>query len=205
VRKISILLLFPGALLAYQPGKFTPLDVYVVQGATAGPHRMTAKDSTGRVLEIAEFQYDAKGRLMRESYTDASGKQIGNTEYKRSNGRLTEEVRYKADGKILSRTVYGYEGEGLTSIAVYNEAGVVELRRKYNLTKGKVTGGEEIVDSTIDKFILKYKEDGSTDALVFVQSDGHPFGQILYRYDSKGRIQERERIQNEKRELCRYE
>ncbi|MBL8021538.1 MAG: hypothetical protein JNM27_17845 [Leptospirales bacterium] len=200
------LLLLPGVLLAYQPGKFTPLDVYVLKGAPAGPTSLVARAADGAILERAQFKYDGAGRLTTETFVNAKDAVSGTTEYKRAGDRLSEEVRKNQSGNIMSRTVYSYEGDNLSAIEVYNEQGVMELRRRYFLSQGKITSGEEIVATTKDKFIIKYDE-GSTlpQALVFVQADGHPFGQILYRYDSQKRLTERERVQNERRELCKYE
>ncbi|MCE9597754.1 MAG: hypothetical protein K8S54_07290 [Spirochaetia bacterium] len=199
-------LAIPSVLFAYQPGRFTPLDVYVLKGAPSGPTSLVARSPDGAILERAQYKYDASGRLTFETFTNAKDVASGSTEYKRAGDKLAEEVRKNQSGSIMSRTVYSYEGDTLSAIEVYNEKGIMELRRRYHLTQGRITGGEEIVATTTDKFVIKYDE-GSVlpQALVFVQADGHPFGQILYRYDSQKRLVERERVQNENRELCKYE
>lgn len=201
-----LLSVLPSIAFAYQPGKFTPLDVYVLKGAPAGPTSLVARGADGAILERAQFKYDGSGRLTTETFVNSKDAVYGSTEYKRAGDKLSEEVRKNQSGSIMSRTVYSYEGETLSAIEVYNEKGIMELRRRYFLTQGRITSGEEIIATTKDKFVIKYDE-GSTlpQALVFVQSDGHPFGQILYRYDAQKRLVERERVQNERRELCKYE
>ncbi len=167
---------------------------------------MEARDAQGAILESATYAYDDAGRLTRESFFDRKGQPLGYAEYRRTNGLLTSELRFDKTGKQLSRTEFQYKDKDLVAMRVYDAANQLELERTYAVQAGRITSGDETSGGATDKFIMKYSEaDKRLEALVFIQQDGHPFGQIQYRYDAQKRIIERERIQVDKRELCRYE
>lgn len=182
------------------------MDSYVTAGSPGGPASMVAKDAKGQTLETVQFTYDGSGKLIRESFVDSKGQPAGKAEYKRNGDQLTEELRFDRTGTLLSRTVFKYKDKDLIAMEVYNSQNALELRRTYTIQGGRITGGDEISDGVTDHFVMKYNDVARLlEALVFVQQDGHPFGHIAYRYDAQKRITERERVQVDKRELCRYE
>lgn len=203
-RSLILFLLCTSSLLAYQPGRFSPLDDVVIKGGT-GPRSLEARDAAGKLIESARFEYDEKGRLSREHYTGADGKPTGSTEYVRAGDRLKEEVRRDAQGKVLYRTIFFHDGALISRMDVHDSAGALELRRTYTYQRALLIGGEEIVGQTTDRFRTAYDDKGNLQALIFLQQDGKPYGEIRYRYDSAGQLTERERTQAERRELCRYE
>lgn len=203
-RSLILFLLVTSPALAYQPGRFSPLDEMVLKGG-AGPRSLEARDASGKLIESARFEYDAKGRLTREHYTGADGKPTGGTEYLRDGDRLKEEIRRDAQGKVLYRTIFFHDAGQIARMDVHDAAGALELRRTYTYQRAVLTGGEEIVGQNTDRFRTAYDDRGNLQALVFLQQDGKPYGEIRYRYDASGQLTERERTQADRRELCRYE
>lgn len=189
---------------AYQPGRFSPLDDAVTRGG-GGPRSLEARDASGKLIELAKFEYDDRGRLVREVYTAPSGASTGSTEYVREGDRLKEEVRRDAQNRVLYRTLFFHDAAMISRMDVHDSQGALELRRTYSYQKNQLVGGEEIVGQNTDRFRTAYDSRGNLSALVFLQQDGKPYGEIRYRYDGEGRLVERERTQAEKRELCRYE
>jgi uncharacterized protein RhaS with RHS repeats len=201
---VLLSLLLAGPISAYQPGRFSPLDQAVLRGG-GGPSALEARDANGKLIESARFEYDSKGRLIREHYTGADGATTGSTEYIREGDRLKEEIRRDRENKVLYRTLFFHDGSLISRMDVHDAAGALELRRTYTYQKGLLLGGEEIVGQNKDRFRTAYDQKGNLIALTFLQQDGKPYGEIAYRYDAAGKLTERERSQPERRELCRYE
>lgn len=198
-----LLILFaalPGQLFAYQPVKWNPLDTYIAEGKKDGPKSMTVLDGSGKELQKAIYEYTESGRLVREKYFK-DGKADGETLYRYENGKLVEERLVDAAGKLVERQVFLYDSDGLISIEVQDNSGKILLRNVFERKSSQIVGGLEISSETSDRYRLKYEGERLVEVTV-LDDQGQSLSTVAYLYDTKGRLTERKKIQNENQSRC---
>lgn len=202
---LKLLLLLPllaGPLLAYQPTRWSPLDVYVEQARAGGPVGLRVLDADGRELSAARFEYNAEGRLSRERFTRA-GSNTGAAVYVYDRGRLTEERLLDAEGELLSRTVFEYTGTRLKALRQFNREGRVETSQEFRYADGRIVGGVERNGADTDHFELSYQS-GRPVLLTVKDPTGQVVQTLSFSYDANNRLAARVREANGGVSRCTY-
>lgn len=197
-----LLLLFANPLLAYQPTRWSPLDIYVEEARAGGPSGLRVLDGEGREISAARFEYNAEGRLQRENFTRA-GTATGAAVYVYANGRLTEERLLDADGELLSRTVFEYAGARLKALRQFNREGRVETSQEFRYADGRIVGGVERNGADTDHFELEYQSNRPV-LLTVKDAAGQVVQKLSFSYDANNRLAARVREANGGVSRCTY-
>lgn len=194
--------LMAAPLFAYQPTRWSPLDVYVEQARAGGPIGLRVLDAEGRELSAAQFEYNAEGRLSRERFTRA-GSSTGAALYTYAGGRLTEERLLDAEGELLSRTVFEYAGPRLKALRQFNREGRVETSQEFRYADGRIVGGVERNGADTDHFEIEYQT-GRPVLLTVKDPAGQVVQKLSFSYDANNRLASRVREANGGISRCTY-
>ncbi len=189
---LALLALSSSTLLAYQPVRWSPMDPYIEKGNTGGPAAVKVLDPNGTVLGTGKFQYDAKGRLVEETFLNSEGKADGKTTYAYKGEHLSEEKLFDRDGKLVARTVFMYSGNQLTGLEQYDRDGNLAMKQSYVHKDNRIVEGVEKTGDGEDAFVLKY-DAGRPVSFVVKSAEHGELQKITYRYDEKGRLKQRVR------------
>jgi YD repeat-containing protein len=198
-----ILAISVSALSAFQPAKWEPMDPYITDPRPGGPIRLRVYDEAERLLEIAQYEYDTAGRLIGERYSRPDGTLTGSTHYIFEGGRLTREVLKNDSGATVTEKRFSYT-DGVIRGSEVIQDGKVTLRHEYQLKEGRIVSGRELSGKESDRFTIAYQGDLPI-SLKFTDDSGKAYSEIVYRYDSEGRITMRSRIEEGSQRDCRYE
>lgn len=189
---------------AYHPGKWSHTDDFILNKNLKGPSELKVFDEKGTLLQRAAYEYRSDGLLLKEKYYNGKGAYTGRTEYDYdSSGSLRRESLFNGEGELLNRTAYNFEGHLPKTISVYNPDGSLLLTQNYNISNGKLTGGEEITGENVDLFSFDYE--GSQLSSVNVFGDQKEvLSKVLYAYQN-GLLIERRREQGQQVSTCKYE
>jgi len=201
---LILMILTAGTLQAYQPGKWSPLDTYVLNPKSRGPISLQVKDEKGEIRKSAKFEYDSSNRLVKEVYLDQSGRIEGETVYRYLDNLLKEEELFDKTGKGMQKKLFHYKNNDLTHIEVVDGSGKIQSKQSFLTKQSRILSGQEESNGVIDKFILKYDSDRPI-AFQFLGPDGKQTGAIQYRYDESGKLIERIREWNGERNICKYQ
>lgn len=209
IRQMAIpaLLLYlaaPALLLAFQPGKWSHTDPYILADRTGGPRRLAVLDGSGKLLKQALYSYNSSGRLLEERYLDGTGKEEGRTVFLYESGLLSKERLLDRSGKLVSLQEHHYKNGELLETVVHDAKGQELIRQIYHYRKGQIAGGEEISGNGKDPFQFLYDESGRLTAVQFLDSSKKVIAEILYHYNSAGQLAERIRTQAGTKSICRY-
>lgn len=200
---LILLLFIPGSLIAFSPGKWSPLDVYVLKGRPGGPqvieHRIR-----GEITLRARLSYDANGRLIREVYEKPTGKKTGERSYLYSRGRLIRETLSDAKGKKLETRFFDYDGNGLKSMQIKNSKNQIIMTQSLTSQEYRVLSGKEVVGKIMDVFRIEYDNNRPKVIRVFNDS-GKELGKVSFGYRPDGNVAHRIREQNSNLSRCVYE
>jgi len=199
---IILSLFATGGLLAYTPGKWSPLDPYISGQVTRAPRELTVQDKQGKVLQIARLEFSA-GKLMKEHYVDGEGKPAGQTRYSYQNGLPVKEEQLSAKGEVLGEKTITYE-DGRPSLLQVKEGGQIIQEISFKYSKGLLMEAREKSGSTEDIHSYVYKNDRLA-AIHTRDEAGQEFHRIEYVYDAQGRLSERKRFSGELKQTCKVE
>ena len=190
-------------LSAYQPGKWSPMDVYIEKGQKGGPEKLILKDESGKVVESAVYKYNAEGRLLEEKYYNDAGKYTGRTEYVYAAQNLAQEILYDANDKVVTRKELNY-GKKTIDVLVLDADGKEIIRHYIRHNKMKITSGREYDQNSKDQFVVEYDKKGRAVKFKMIRSDGSSISEILYSYSELNRIIERKLSNDSFQSVCRY-
>ncbi len=200
----SLLLLFPASLAAYQPTRWSPMNLYVENAVPNGPQAIEVLDAQGVLLARAEYSYTAKGQLHRERYRDADGKLQGDTVYKYGNYGIVEEKLFNSSGKLLSRVQFLYDAKKrLESMHLLGATDEVKMVQRYRYENGRLIGGVEENGERREYFRFQYEKERLT-ALIIRDERQKRIAKISYRYNRKGQLHERIRLHDRQVSRCLY-
>ena len=204
-RLIFLIFFFFGAqsIAAYQPGKWSPMDVYVEQGREGGPISLVLKNSDGQMLETAKFEYDRNGRLMKEKFYSAKGKYTGVTEYTYVNNVVSLEILKDAKGNIISTKEFKW-GKKTLNVIVMDNNGKIIMRHYIRHKNYRVTSGREKDETSEDQFQVQYDKKGKAVKFKLIRTDGSSISEIHYMYDSSGKLTARLLKNNSFESKCVY-
>lgn len=196
-------LFVPFTLAAFSPGKWSPLDVYVLQGRPGGPQLIEHK-VRGEVTLRAKLSYDSKGRLIREVYEKPTGVRTGERHYFYRKGRLIRETLSDAQGKNVEIRFFDYDGNGLKSMMIRNEKNQIILSQSLTSQNSRILSGKEVVGKIMDVFRIEYENNRPKLIQVFNDS-GRELGRISFGYRKDGNVAHRVREQNSNLSRCVYQ
>ncbi|MBE7440073.1 MAG: hypothetical protein HS115_16600 [Spirochaetales bacterium] len=191
-----------GGLIAYTPGKWSPLDPYISGQVTRTPRELTVHDASGKVLQVARLEF-AAGKLQKEHYVDAQGKPAGQTRYTYQNGLPVKEEQLNAAGQILGEKTIAYTEARPSLLRVFENGQLIqEISFKY--AKGLLVEAREKSGDTEDIHSYIYKNDRLS-AIHTRDEAGKEFHRIEYVYDDRGRLAERKRFSGDLKQTCRVQ
>ncbi|MDX1958562.1 MAG: hypothetical protein SFU98_08325 [Leptospiraceae bacterium] len=200
---IFILIIF--SLQAFTPGKWSPLDKYVMGLDSFGPISEEVKTKDGKILYKAEYEYDDKGRLIKEKFKKGEGTGDGETVYTYEKNKLSFEELYSTKG-LEERKVFKYTPNGeLKEITVFNTEGKETMKYKIlSMWRGMASDGEIkwLEDKEVEIFNLKkdlYNEKLYNQEIF--DEKRKTVAVIRYYFDENGKIIKRENIQAESKRM----
>ncbi|TGK07169.1 hypothetical protein EHO59_03415 [Leptospira semungkisensis] len=110
------LLLSVTSIHSFTPGKWSHMDRVVLGFEKGGPSQEVVKDSKGKIIYSAKYEYDESGKLVRENYTGSDGKPDGYTKFTYKDGRVAREELYNKEGINLEVKVFQYDNSGTLSV-----------------------------------------------------------------------------------------
>lgn len=196
---ISVFLLLTVSLFSYTPGKWSPLDRNVLGLEELGPASEIVKNSEGKVIYTAYYDYDNKGRLSTEKFLDSEGKPHGETRYAYEKDRIVLEEIYTANG-LKDKRSYKYNNNGdLKEIILFDADGKEIQRCKIASMKGEfITDGELKWLQTKESEFFQIRKSDLTDSLwnqEILDDKRKQVGTIKFFFDEKGKLIKRENIQ----------
>ena len=191
-------------LQAYQPGKWSPMDIYVEQEIKGGPKSLELKNAEGKTLEISKFEYNSKGRLIEEKFYQPSGKFTGKIQYEYNLGNISSEVLLDSNGNVLSRKEFKIRPKSM-EITVLDAKGETIMRHFIRHNKMKVTGGKEYNGDVTDQFVVSYDKGGRVQKLSFIRPGGSSITEINYSYDVNGKLISRTLRDDTVLSVCKYD
>jgi hypothetical protein len=203
--KLLFLLFISSSIFAYTPGKWSPLDKYIMGLETFGPVGEEVKSKDGKLLYTAEYEYDEKGRLVKEKFKNSKGEPDGETVYTYEKNKISMEDLYSSRG-LEERKVFKYSTNNeLKEIIVYSNDGKETLKYKVlAILNGMITDGEIrwVKDKEVEFFSMRKD---STNAKLYNQEildDKKKFIAIVrYFFDEQGRLIKRENDQPQNRKM----
>ncbi|MCB1326339.1 MAG: hypothetical protein H7A21_16865 [Spirochaetales bacterium] len=199
----TLIFLGASAVQAYQPLRWNPMDIYILEGKAGGPRMLTVYDADGERLNQASFEYDASGRLVREVYTTSGGTPDGYSTYTYSDGRITEERLYDSTGNLVNRSIFTYAGTSLARMEIQNADGQPILRQEYTVQSGRIEGGSEWNAGENLRFQILYGQHGQA-AVTMRSSEEGELARIQFTRDELGRVASRVRAQGDARSKVDY-
>lgn len=191
----GLIFLSAQALLAYQPIRYSPLDVYVLNPNGKGPRSLQIYNSRGVKTKTAHMQYDARGRLLKEIFFDSKGKKEGESRFVYTDAGPVKEELYNASGKLLTIKVFTYQGKQIKEMRVLDTEGRLELRQTFRYKHARLIAGQESNGTGMLKFSVSYANQRPT--RIEIRNDtNRVLSSIQYSYDSKGILLERTRKQS---------
>lgn len=187
----------------YIPGKFNPMDIYIMQDQVGGPRSLTVTAADGQVLEKARYIYNRNGRLLKEVYYNPDGQKQGETVYKYEAGLPVEEVLLNARSEVISKRVNEFQDGKLITSTLYGPDNEKILRQRFAYRGSYPVSGSEISGSETDNFRIRIHE-GRTLAFQVLAPDGTVSQDITYHYDDEGRIIRRQRESGGVINICHY-
>ena len=193
-----------GSVLAFQPVRYAPMDLYIQKPMPGGPKSVRVLDPEGAVLSSARFEYNGAGQLVAERFMNASGEATGQTRYVYEDQRIKEEQTIDAAGKLIGRTAFVYDRKDvLVRLEQFDAERRLVMSHNYRYKDGRIVEGVEVAGEAKDQFFLDYADD----RLVSVTVKNNEHGQlsrIVYRYDEAGRLKQRVRESFGNRSRCDY-
>ena len=204
-RFLLTVMILPGMLLAFTPGKWSHLDQYTMGGKKWGPSKEVVKNKSGEVIYTAKYEYDAEGRLTGEFYFDKNNKPDGKTVFAYKDNKLVSETLYDWNDIVKEKKVFEYNGSALSKIVLYDGNKEVELVCVVGEMKnGIVSHGEtkwKVSDDTEKFQVSPDKKNKNVLVQVILDKQENKVGEVRYYFDSAGNLEKRENEQQGQKRL----
>jgi antitoxin component YwqK of YwqJK toxin-antitoxin module len=193
-------------LYSFTPGKWSYLDSFTFGTEKFGPVSETVKNRTGQTVYSANYEYNADGKLSKESFLNMKGEPDGEIVYSYENGKLKTEELFAADKTSQEKKTF-----------LYTQAGTL---KEINITLGNGKGLlrhriASMLDGIITECETKWEEEGNIesfsvkkdilDETVLVQEvfdeKKKSIGFIRHYHDKKGRLEKRENVQGSSKRM----
>ncbi len=206
---ISFFILTFQSIQAISPGKWSPIDKYVLGLEKNGPKEEQVKDFKGNLIYSAKYEYNDEGQLIKEIYTRGNGEKDGETVYTYEMNRVVSEELFSKSG-LQEKKIFKYSPKGdMKEIIVYDMQG-----REVMKCKVGVFWNELISDGEIKWIPLKESE-----TFVFKKSSENPkmyfqevynekkelVATIRYFLNDKNQLIKRENIQPNSKRMSEIE
>lgn len=193
----ALLILLSTSIYSYNPGKWSPLDKYVMGLEKNGPKKEIVKNGEGQIIYTASYEYDEEGRLSKEVYTDSGGGADGETIYQYEKNRIISEELFSKQG-LQEKKIFKYTVKGdLKEIIVYGADGKEIVRCIVNsMWNEQIADGEIkwIKDKESEYFSMK-KESATVFNQEILDTKKKQVATVRYILDTSGRLIKRENIQ----------
>lgn len=118
------------SLYSISPGKWSPIDKYVLGLEKNGPKEEQVKDANGNLIYSAKYEYNQEGQLVKESYMKGNGEVDGETLYTYDMNRVVSEELFSKTG-LQEKKVFKYSPKGdMKEIIVYDAQGKEVMKCK---------------------------------------------------------------------------
>lgn len=195
--------LFSGALWAFHPIRFSPLDLYVVRPVAGGPKSLKIVDKDGKTSKTANLKYSSDGNLTKEIYFDIKGSKEGESQMTYSKGLLIKEELISKTGKVLIRRDFEYTNKNLVKMKVYNAEGKSQMEQIYRYNRNLLTSGQENNGVGMLTFEISYTNSLAT-AIKIRNDDKVVISMVYIKYNPKGQVIERVRTQGGQKHRFKY-
>lgn len=188
---------------AYEPGVATPLGPYLMRDGLKGPVQVLALNAKGEIIQTSRLTYDERGRLLTEAFFDPQNAAGGEIRYVFKNGLPVREDSYNQKGELLSSKVRTYQQGQLIQVVV-EEKKLIKFQRSYAYARDRISIRES-ADKNTDVFQVTLDAGQRPVSMALLDQDKKPVQTIEYRYDARGRLQERLRTMTDSVSRCQYE
>jgi antitoxin component YwqK of YwqJK toxin-antitoxin module len=193
-----LIILFSNSVFAYNPGKWSHLDKYVMGLEKNGPKQETVKNAEGKIIYKASYEYDEEGRLIKEVYTDGSGAPDGETVYQYDKNRVISEQLFSKQG-LQEKKIFKYNSKGdLKEIIIYNAEGKEILRCIVTYMWNEQVGEGEIkwIKDKESEYFSTKRESATVYNQEIFDTKKKSVANVKYILDSNGKIIKRENVQS---------
>ena len=157
----------------------------------AKPDSAAVYDSHGNIHYRMDYEYDAEGRAVKITNTDAGGKEMSRTlrEYN-ADGNEAKVLLYSND-ELVSREETKYDGDKKIEKIKYDAAGNVSYSVKYEYdSRGNVVREARYTDKgEVDSvFEISCDEDGKETERTQLSADGSTVMRTVYEYTDGGEL-----------------
>jgi hypothetical protein len=185
------------SIYGYNPGKWNHMDRFLFSPIENGPYQEKVLIQ-GNVISIADYIYSPEGRLTQCIYRDEKQSYEGEVKYTYKNGKLVLEEVYGPTKSVLERKEFKYNSQDLlTDVLIFDETNSLSVSWKLNgVQEGLPKSAEgKYKDAKVEREIFKienFAQVPNSKVQNLFDDKSNIMGQIFYRYDSDGRLIERE-------------
>lgn len=201
--RFSILCFFISSfsILPFTPGKWSYTDQFLFQKSKQGPSKEIVKNTEGKVVFTANYEYDSDGRLKTEIYFLGDGSPDGKREFDYKNGQIFQERGYDSNGVLFEKKEFYFKNGLLKKLHVSDAEAKPIITYSLDTSKeGLVTfcEGKNYLTGDIESFRVE-ADPKNPNGLVQTLNDDkrRKVGEILLRFDSKKLLLEREFFQGD--------
>ncbi len=180
------------SLWAYQPLRWSPIDEYVLRDKLGGPLGLRSYDVKGKLIESIKYEYNSKGRLVKENYYNAQNVFTGYLEYEYKKSLLHSEKLYNTKGALLSSVIFEERNGHIHALSISNQQGELISKQNFSYEGKNIVGGSERENEQTTDFKFFYEKGILKKITLFSKTSGK-LAEILFKYDSNNRIIERTR------------
>ncbi|MDI7221019.1 hypothetical protein QMM98_06505 [Leptospira santarosai] len=202
IRVLIIFLIFPGFVLGITPGKWSHIDKYIFENNTNGPVKEIVKDTKGKIIYSASYEYDSLGKLIKENYSNAEGKADGSTVFQYKDGKVVREELFDKDNILLETKTFRYDSKGQINLVE-----VFDKENKLLLKSNIISWNKDFVKSgqtnwanskEIEMFVLTQDEKNPRTLIQNIYNEEKKqIAFTKFEYDEKGKLLIRTNIQGE--------
>ena len=202
VSGLAVFIFFSSSLLAYMPGRYSPLDQFVLRNSKERPTSLSVVIN-GQQVQVARFYYNNSGRLTREVYAGKDGITQGQTKYNYKDGKLIGESLYNKKEELVENRVFSYDRHGLIAMRVFNKDKQLIINQFINSEKNRIISGRQVNGKQTDRFFIRYEKNRPV-LMKVLREDGKLISKVTFTYSKSGALKERIRDQNDSLSRCVY-
>nr|WP_080634562.1 hypothetical protein [Leptospira weilii] len=202
LKLVLIFLVFPKIIFGVTPGKWSHIDKYVFGNNLNGPLKEIVKNTSGKVVYTATYEYDSSGKLIKEIYLDADGKSDGFTVFQYKDGKVVREELFDKNNSLLETKTFRYNPKGrIDLVEVFDKE--KKLLLKSNITswdKDFVKSGQTSWPGSKEVEIFNLIQDEKNPKALIQNIYNEEKKQIAstkFEYDEQGKLLSRINIQGE--------
>ncbi|AVQ13665.1 Uncharacterized protein XB16_3379 [Leptospira santarosai] len=202
IRVLLFFLLFPGMIFGVTPGKWSHIDKYIFENNTNGPVKEIVKDTKGKIIYSASYEYDSFGKLIKENYSNAEGKADGSTVFQYKDGKVVREELFDKDNILLETKTFRYDSKGQINLVE-----VFDKENKLLLKSNIISWNKDFVKSgqtnwanskEIEVFVLTQDEKNPRTLIQNIYNEEKKqIAFTKFEYDEKGKLLTRTNVQGE--------